>query len=558
VTTRIILSHRRLLDKEEGTITKKWGGKIPICLVFPNSYHVGMSNLGFQLLYRHLNSLPEVVCERAFLPERKQWEEYLRSNTPLLSLESCKPLLQFHIVAFSLPFENDFLHLLSILQLAKIPLRSQERDDRIPLIVAGGAAVSLNPEPLAPFVDLFFIGEAEEAWIDFLKAFQGVDRGSKKEFLEEAAKIEGLYVPALYQVTYDQKGFIEAFSPLNKKVPDRVKKRWLKDPNRFPSHSTIITPLTEFKEMFLLEVNRGCPMRCRFCAVRSLYLPFRNRDIDVLIEEADLGLQRGRRIGLIGSALADHPHFTGLCEHIVKKGGKISIASIRADAITPQVAHLLAQSGHRTVAIAPETGSERLRKVVQKGFTEEEILSAVKILVAHGINNLRLYFIIGLPTESWEDIEGIVDLAKRIRHQMLKERRELGEITLSINPFIPKAWTPFQWHPFDEVKRLKEKIKIIKRGLQKIPHLRVLYELPKWGYIQTLLSMGDRRVAQLLLLAHQTKGDWPSAFKNSYINPDFWVYREKKKEETFPWDFIDHGLQKETLWREYIKALNKG
>ncbi len=554
MTKRTILSHRHILEKEDGTISKEWGGNIPICLVFPNYYHVGMSNLGFQLLYRHLNSVAGVVCERAFLPERKEWEEYIRNDTPLLSLESCRPLAQFQIIAFSLPFENDFLHLLSILQLAKITLKAQDRTARDPLIVAGGAAVSLNPEPIAPFIDLFFIGEGEEVLIDFLRTFQGIGRGGKKGFLEEVAQIEGVYVPTLYQTTYDQHGFIKEFSPIKGKAPQKVRRRWIKEPSRIPSYSAVLTPLTEFKEMFLIEVNRGCPRGCRFCAARVLYLPFRNRAMDTLIREADLGLHRGKKIGLVGSALADHPRFTELCEYIVTKGGKISIASIRADGITDRLANFLALSGHRTVALAPEAGSERLRKVVEKGFAEEEVLSAVEFLAANGINNLKLYFIIGLPTETWEDIEGIVALTKRIRHQMVRGGRAIGEITLSINPFIPKAWTPFQWHPFEEVKGLKEKIRVIKKGLQKTPHLRVLHELPKWGYVQTLLSMGDRRVAEFLLLALQDKGNWLSAFKSSYINPDFWVYRKKRKEENLPWDFIDHGLNKDTLWEVYKEA----
>ena len=555
MTKRVILSHRHILEEEDGTVTKEWGGKKPICLVFPNYYHVGMSNLGFQLLYQHLNSLQGVVCERAFLPEKGEWEEYVRSNTPLLSLESCRPLPQFQIIAFSLPFENDFLQLLSILHLAKIPLKTKERDERVPLIMAGGAAVTLNPEPLAPYVDLFCIGEGEEVLVDLLNVFQGGRSGGRRGFLEEAARIEGVYVPALYQATYDGHGFIKEFSPMEGTAPAQVKRRWIKNPSRHPSHSAILTPLTEFKDMFLLEVNRGCPGRCRFCAARALHLPFRNREMDTLIKEANLGLQKGRRIGLVGSALTDHPRFTELCEYIVEKGGKISIASIRADAITDKLANLLALSGYRTVAIAPEAGTERLRKVVRKGFTEEEILTSVEVLAAHGIKNLKLYFIIGLPTETPEDTEGILDLTKRIRHQMVKGGRTAGGITLSINPFIPKAWTPFQWHPFEEVKSLKEKIKVIKKGLRNVPRLRVLHELPKWGYIQTLLSTGDRRMAEPLLLAFQTKEDWRFALRESYINPDFWAYRKKKKDETLPWDFIDHGLDKESLWKEYEETI---
>ncbi|OGP53272.1 MAG: hypothetical protein A2Y65_03255 [Deltaproteobacteria bacterium RBG_13_52_11] len=555
MTQRIALSHRDFLAQEQGTIFKQWGGKTPICLVFPNTYHVGMSNLGFQLLYRILNSLPDVVCERAFLPEQREWQEYVRSSTPLLSLESNKPLSQFQIIAFSIPFENDFPHVLSILQLAKIPYKALERDPRAPLIVVGGAACTLNPEPLAPFVDLFFIGEGEEGVIDFLEAFQDACQESKEDFLEAASRIEGIYCPALYEPSYGEGGFIKEFAPLVGAAPQRVRRRWVKDPGLIPSGSAILTPLTEFKEMFLMEVNRGCPRRCRFCAVRAIYLPFRNRGIDTLIQEADLGLQRGRRIGLVGSALGDHPGFNELCAHIVGCKGEIAISSIRADAVTEERAELLAASRHRTVTMAPEAGTERLREVVAKGLRDEEIFCAVEALAAHGIRDLKLYFIIGLPTETWDDIEGIATLVKRIRHHMGKGGRSLGAITLSIAPFIPKAWTPFQWHPFENVKILKKKILAIKKGAARIPRCRVLHELPKWGYVQTLLSMGDRRVAEILLRVHEANGDWGSALKNSYINPDFWVYREKRADEVFPWAFIDHGIKKEDLWKEYKEAV---
>jgi radical SAM superfamily enzyme YgiQ (UPF0313 family) len=553
VTQDILRSHNHLLAQEKGTVRKKWGGKIPICLVFPNTYHVGMSNLGIQVLYRLLNSLPEVVCERAFLPEPKELREYLRSNTPLLSLETNKPLTQFQIIAFSIPFENDFPNILSILALAKIPLRAHDRDQRSPLIVAGGAAVTLNPEPLAPFVDLFFIGEGEESVMDVLEAFQE-EADTKEGFLEKAGGMEGVYCPSLYQVQYDDGGFIKEFAPRGP-APAKIKRRWIQDPSQFPSGSAILTPQTEFKEMYLIEVNRGCPQRCRFCAARGIYRPFRNRTLDTLTKEADLGLQRGKRIGLVGSALGDHPRFSELCEYIIEKGGEISIASIRADAITDEVARLLALSNHRTVTMAPETGTERLRTVVAKGLGDEQIFSAVEALAAYGITNLKLYFMIGLPTETPEDIEGIITLTKQIRHHMGRGGRRVGEITLSITPFVPKAWTPFQRHPFEEVKSLKEKIKTIKKGVGKIPRARVINDLPKWGYVQTLLSMGDRRVGDILLLVHQAQGDWTAALKNSYINPDFWVYREKGKNEILPWDFIDHGIKKGDLWKEYKEAI---
>ena len=554
MTQDILRSHSHLLAQEEGTVRKEWGEKIPICLVFPNSYHVGMSNLGFQLLYRLLNSLSHVVCERAFLPEEMEWREYARSKAPLLSLESNKPLAQFQIIAFSVPFENDFPHILSILALAKIPLKAEDRDQRSPLVVAGGAAVTLNPEPLVSFVDLFFIGEGEESVMDFLSALQ--EGGDTKEgFLEKAGGIKGIYCPSLYTIEYDEGGLIKEFSPRTDTAPERITRRWIKDPSQLPSGSAILTPQTEFKEMFLIEINRGCPQGCRFCAARGIYRPFRNRAIETLRKEADVGLQQRRRIGLVGSALGNHPGFTELCAHITEHGGEISIASIRADAITDEVAQLLARSGHRTVTMAPEAGTERLRNVVTKELKDEEIFSATDALASYGIRDLKLYFMIGLPSETQEDIEAIISLTKQIRHHMGKGGRKAGEITLSITPFVPKAWTPFQWYPFEEVKILKGKIKTIKKGVGKIPRARVIHDLPKWGYVQTLLSMGDRRVGDILLLVHQAGGDWTAALKNSYINPDFWVYREKGKDEILPWDFIDHGINRGDLWKEYQEAV---
>jgi radical SAM superfamily enzyme YgiQ (UPF0313 family) len=257
----------------------------------------------------------------------------------------------------------------------------------------------------------------------------------------------------------------------------------------------------------------------------------------------------------VGSALGDHPAFTELCAYIIGKGNEIAISSIRADTVTGDRAELLAASGLHTVTMAPEAGTERLRQVVAKGLSDEEIFAAAETLASHGITNLKLYFIIGLPTETWEDCDGIPTLVKRIRHHMGKGGRRRGEITVSIAPFVPKPWTPFQWHPFEEIKTLKKKLLSIKKGVGRIPGARVLHELPKWGYVQTLLSMGDRRVADILVQVHEHQGDWNTAFKNSSVNPAFWVYREKRADEVFPWAFIDHGIKKEDLWKEYKEAV---
>lgn len=505
-----------------------------------------MSNLGYQILYRLLNALPDVVCERAFLPQV--------GGAPLASVESRKPLSQFKILAFSIPFENDIPNLLTILGLAKIPILAQRRGKMDPLVIAGGAAVTLNPEPIAPFVDICFIGEGEEVIREFMRLYQEAG-GDKGVILQEACRIEGVYTPSLYDTLYDDRGRLAAIIPRAGVAPQRVRRRWVKDLDMTPGVSSILTPYTEFKRTPLMEINRGCPRRCRFCAVRGIYAPMRNRSERGLLTTIDHCIQGAGRIGILGSAIGDHPGFTRLCEQIVNRGGGLTISSIRADAVTEQITRLLAAGGLRTVAIAPEAGTERLRKVIAKGISDEEILSAVAAIAEVGIEHLRLYFIIGLPTETWEDCEGILTLLKRLRHQMIKWGKYIRELSISIAPFCPKPWTPFQWHPYEEIKRLKEKLQRLKKGIAKIPGCRLFYDLPKWGYIQALLSLGDRRVAEILIRVHQHQGDWGVALKESPINPDFWVYRVKTEDEVFPWDFIDHGIDKGDLWEEYKEAL---
>ncbi|RLA82733.1 MAG: radical SAM protein [Deltaproteobacteria bacterium] len=549
--------YQDLLSKEKGAVQKDWGGKITVCLIFPNHYWVGMSNLGFQIIYQLLNSFPDVVCERAFLPERELLEEHQRTNTPLLSLESQRPLSQFQILAFSLPYENDYLNLLRILHWGRVPLRSGERTPRDPLVVAGGAAPTLNPEPLSPFVDVFLLGEGEATVERFLEAFRrwGDDR---RRLLEGLASSEGIYVPSLYEVRYKDDGTIGSFRPLSDNIPSRVRRPWLKELDRLPLSSSLLTPETEFGEMVLLELGRGCPCRCRFCAVCSLYRPFRNRPLTLIEEGIEEGLRKARKIGLVGSALGSHPNFEGICERVIREGGVLSLSSLRADAVTERVARALASGGQRTVSIAPETGSEKLRQMVAKDLTDEEIMEATRILVKEGIVNLRLYFLVGLPGERWQDVEAIPPLLRRIRHVMISTlRKEGGRITVSVNSFVPKAWTPFQWAPYAEVTETQRKMRALSKEIKEIKGCRMIHDLPKWGYLQALLSMGDRRVGNLLLIAWEEGGNWGMAFRRSPLNPDFWVYREKEEREILPFDFIDHGIQKERLWEEYREALGR-
>lgn len=556
---RFVQRAREILRSETGTVRKEWGGRTAVCLIYPNHYYVGMSNLGFQTIYGLLNDHPEIVCERAFLPTGEELEAVRRGNTPLLSIESQRPLSDFEILAFSISFENDFINLLAILNHARIPLKSSERALETPLIVAGGVATFLNPEPLADFVDVFLLGEAEEVLPEFMERYLEARQTSagREDFLQTLGTLEGVYVPRFYQPHYDRDGSIREVS-VSPPFPQRVKRRFVKDINAFLTSSVILTPHTEFGDMTLLEVNRGCPRGCLFCSACFLSRPFRNRSLENLRRAAEEELHRGNRIGLTGAAVSDHPGLETLCDFIVTQGGKFSLASVRLDSITEKLGRSLRMGGLKTVALAPEAGSERLRTLIHKGINEQDIFRAIEILLKNDLINFRLYFLIGIPSETDEDVEAIVQLTRRIKHRMLqsaKNTRRLGKITLSINGLVPKPATPFQWAPFADVNTLHQRLKAIKNGLKREANVHVTHDVPKWAYVQSLLSRGDRRVGKILLAVHQAGGDWKRAFRQVNINPDFYVYRERKRDEVFPWDFIDQGVNKGSLWEQYERAL---
>jgi len=563
ISWKLIEKARGILERERGTVHKSWGGKISICLIYSNLYYVGMSNLGFQTVYRLLNSVDDIVCERAFLPDPEDLQEYTSTQTPLFSLESQRPLSDFDILAFSVSFENDFVNILSVLDLAHIPLESGLREQGFPLVMAGGVAAFLNPEPLSPFLDLFVLGEAEEVITEFLDAYRNAltekRTMGKKALLRELARIEGIYVPVFYRVSYREDGKIESMEP-ETGLPRRVRRRWVKEIDRFPSLSTLFTPDTEFKDMALVEVNRGCPRGCRFCGACFVYHPFRNRNLSLLESVSEEALRREHRVGLTGTAVSDYPGLLPLCQRILDQQGGVSLSSLRVDAITPSLIQCLREGELRSVAIAPEAGSERLRRILKKEYKEEKILEAVETLVEKRLTQIKAYFMIGLPFETDEDIKAILQLAKRIRHRILstgETPKKRWRLVLSVNPFIPKPATPFQWAPLEDVGDLKKKLKTLQRGLKGEKGMEMIYDLPKWAYIQALLSKGDRRVGKILLAVHQNRGDWGKTLRETSVNPDFFVYRRRDLDEIFPWDFIDHGISKETLKKEYLKAMDE-
>ncbi|OGP98201.1 MAG: hypothetical protein A2Z51_12165 [Deltaproteobacteria bacterium RBG_19FT_COMBO_52_11] len=548
---------------EKGTIRKDWGGRISIALVYPNHYRVGMSNLGFQVVYNLLNRRDDIVAERAFLPEEQEMSLHFRAGKGLISLESQSPLSKFDIIAFSLSFENDYPNILKILQMARIPLLAVERDETYPLIMAGGITSFLNPEPLAGVFDLFLLGEAEAALDGFIDLFKEErQRHNKRQRLLEtlARDITHVYVPGLYRIEYRSDGRINARTTVKKDIPSKVvsaRRMFIDLP---VNRSCILTADTEFSDRMLIEIGRGCGRSCRFCAAGYVYRPPRTHDEKVIIECVNRSVDECRQFGLLSASVLDTPGIEDISAHILESGGSFSVASLRADLLTENMLMQLKRAGQKTIAIAPEAGSERLRRIINKHLTNNQITEAVRMIARVGEFSLRLYFLIGLPTETKKDVAEIVSLVKSIKHHMIKESRsrgKIGRIMLSVNCFIPKAFTPFQWFAMEEIEDLKEKQRWMKNALSKEGGVRISFDVPKWAYIQALLSMGDRRVGPIIMQAHRFEDDWSKAFRHSEINPDFFVHRPKELDEILPWDFIDHGIRKEYLVKEYMLSLKE-
>jgi len=537
--------------EETGTVKKRWRGKLSVALVYPNTYHVGMSSLGYQTVYGLINGFEDIVCERAFLPDADE-----EKSNRIRTVESGRNLSDFDIVAFSISFENDYPHLLSILAKAGLPLLSSERYPPNPLIIAGGVTSLLNPEPLSLFVDCFLIGEAEVILSPFFECFRA-SSDRKTLLMDLARKVKGAYVPSLYKTVYKQDGTLEAFQP-REGAPGKVQRVFAKDLKGFDTCSVILTPRTTFANTSLIEGARGCPHGCRFCAAGFVYRPPRFREAGQLQESVERAGKKAKSVGLVAAAVADIPSLDSFCKKAIDCNLELSFSSLRADLLTEPLLSAFKKAGSKTVTIAPDAGSERLRRVINKGVRESDVLRAVDLLVGAGIPNVKLYFMVGLPTETLSDVDAIVGLCKRVKHRFLSASRSqarIGEIVVSVSSFVPKPFTPFQWVPMEDVKTLKKKIKIIKDGLERVPNVKVHADVPRWAYIQALLSRGDRRVGSLLAAVHRNGGNWAKSLKESVINPESFVYRRRPFDEILPWDFIDHGLKKTFLIKEYEKAM---
>jgi radical SAM superfamily enzyme YgiQ (UPF0313 family) len=548
---------RQTQPLERGAVRKDPGGKLQVALVYPNAYRLGMANLGLHAVYRLLNDHPRALCERFFLPEDP--------GAAPAALESGRALRDFDVVAFSLSFEDDYLHVLEILDRAGLPLRASQRDGRFPLVIAGGIAVQINPEPVAPFFDLFLIGEGEELCTPFLdRAIElGGAATDRRAALESLAQLPGAYVPSLYDVAYadtaaPEGAWVTRFAP-QAGAPQRVKRLFVKDLRTIATSRVVDSPDAQFGDLFLTEVARGCLWGCRFCAAGFVQRPYREVGVEKLKEEARKGIAQGLRIGLVGPDTSDYTGLDPLTCMIGQEGGTFSPSSLRVDAITPELARRMAAGGERSITIAPEAGTERLRRVINKDFPDDMVVQAAGHALGQGMRHVKMYFMCGLPTETDDDVMGMANLALRIREEVMmplaKQTGKMGRISLSVNPFVPKPWTPFQWSPMADRRCLEAKRQLLVKTLR--PRgVDVEMLSPRETWFQALFSRGDRRCADLLEAAYrQTGGDLRKALSLWPHDPEFFATREVGTEETLPWDYIDQGLTKAFLVRELRRGV---
>jgi radical SAM superfamily enzyme YgiQ (UPF0313 family) len=546
------------LSREIGYVRKPHADRLRVALAFPNTYFVGMSNLGFQTAYRLFNSIDQVVCERVFLPPAQSVRDGSASRAPLLTLESQTPVAAFDVLAFSVSFEWDYANVVTFLRLAGLRPRAADRTARDPLVVLGGAVTFLNPEPLAPFADVVACGEGEVLIPALAEAVLG--GSDRADVLSRLARGVGFYLPAFYDVSFAADG--TAVAPVARadsgaSVP--VRKAVVHSATKIdPPATSIFTPDTEFGSRFLVEVVRGCPNLCRFCWAGYNYLPVRSFPSARILDLARLARPHANRAGLVSIALCDHPDIDAIMSGLREMGYTLSPASLRLDDITSTMVRALYESGERTITIAPETGSDRLRAVINKTITNEQILDRAEMIFSGGIENVKLYFMIGLPTETDEDLVAIRDLTVQIRDRMMthaRRRGRPGRLIGSVNPLVPKPGTAYQWLGMERPAVTEKKIRRLRTLLAGIDNVYFSIKSEKSACYQALLSLGDRRVAPAIEAVSLNGGDWREATRDAGVDLDFYVFRDRTADEVAPWDIIAGGPRKSFLRAEFEKGL---
>lgn len=551
--------------QETGAIRKPHGSAFPVALVYPNTYRVGMANLGFQFLYRCLNSHPRLSAERFFLPDRTSPDA--ASLRGLVSEEWGRPLRDFPLIAFSIPFENDYLAIPAILDSAGIPPRQRDRGQDDPVVLAGGVAVSINPEPLGPFMDMVFIGEIHEdrdedrslffdVLVNLLESSRVLLR-DRKELLKHFKNVPSVYVPSAYRFDFEKEGLIRGVYP-DAGFPPVVSAGKRRTKDAAVPVSVLFSPDVEFGDSLLIETNRGCSRGCRFCAAGWTHFPVRYRSLERFRQDVDEALKAHRTVGLVGSDLAGHPDLEEIVSYIVNKGGTFSLSSIRPEGLTPRMVELMAATGQKTATLAPEVASPRLKRLIGKEIPAERFHELVPNLVTAGIPHIRFYFMIGLPTETDDDVEAIAQFVLQCRKIFVDASRptkRIGKVSVQVNPFVPKPWTPFQWAAMATPKELETRARLLRQRLAKTANVTLRIESAKLARLQACLSRGDRRMAPALMSMAENRTPWLTAFRDAGINPHFYAHRERDSDEIFPWDVTYHGLSKERLYEAYSEAL---